>query len=314
MPDWLIERGIGETRAVRVEAGEIVEARMFLDEIVQAGTVLEARLLEVGVPAIAEAGKLEYLLPSGASGVTQGGQLSIEVTRERIPGAEPWKRPLARVTDDAARPAPPFDGEALVFPSPEDRLEQAGWSDLLDEARSAVVRFAGGELRVSLTPAMTLIDVDGSLPPFDLALAGAIAAARAILRHGLGGSIGIDLPTVAGKAQRQEIAAAVDAILPQPFERTAVNGFGFLQIVRARAHASLFELAADRAAFETRALLRRAALERAGSVRLVAHPALITVLEEKAGWIDALARQVGGSVALRADASLPISGAYAEAG
>ena len=116
MPDWLIERGIGETRAVRVEAGEIVEARMFLDEIVQAGTVLEARLLEVGVPAIAEAGKLEYLLPSGASGVTQGGQLSIEVTRERIPGAEPWKRPLARVTDDAARPASPLDGDALVFP------------------------------------------------------------------------------------------------------------------------------------------------------------------------------------------------------
>ena len=314
MPDWLIERGIGETRAVRVEGGRLVEARIFLDGIVPAGTVLEAKLTEVGVPAIAEAGKDQYLLPSGASGVTQGALLAIEVTRERIPGAEPWKRPLARVTDEAPRLAPPLDAEVLTFPSPDDRLEQAGWSDLLDEARFGIVRFAGGELRVSPTPAMTLIDVDGRLPHFELALAGAEAAARTILRHGIGGSIGIDLPTVAGRPQRQEIGGVVDEILPQPFERTAVNGFGVLQLVRARAHASLFELAADRAAFEARALLRRAVLERTGATRLVAHPAVSAVLERRLDWLDALARQVGGSIALRADASLPISGAYAEAG
>jgi hypothetical protein len=314
LPDWLIERGIGETRAVRLEAGEIVQARILLDGIVPAGTVLEARLREVGVPAIAEADGAEYLLPAGAPGITQGAVLAIEVTRERIPGGEPWKRPLARVTEEAPRSAPPLDAELLTFPSPDDRLEQAGWSDLLEEARSGTVRYAGGELRVSTTPAMTLMDVDGRLPPFELALAGAKAAARTILRHGIGGSIGIDLPTVAGKAQRQAIGSVVDAILPQPFERTAVNGFGFLQIVRARTRASLFELASDRAAFEARVLLRRAALERKGAVRLAAHPAVIAVLESKTGWLDALGRQIGGSVGLRADASLPISGAYAEAG
>jgi hypothetical protein len=271
-------------------------------------------LAEAGIPAIAEADGAEYLLPAGAPGVAQGATLAIEVTRERIPGAEAWKRPLARLTDEAPRRAAALDAEGLTFPSPDDRLEQAGWSDLLEEARSGIVRFAGGELRVSVTPAMTLIDVDGRLPAFELALAGAEAAARTILRHGIGGSIGIDLPTVAGKAQRQAIAAAVDAVLPQPFERTAVNGFGFLQIVRARTRASLFELAADRAAFEARALLRRAALERKGALRLAAHPAVIAMLESKPGWLDVLARQVGGSVGLRADASLPISGAYAEAG
>lgn len=313
MPDWLIERGIGETRAVRVEADDIVEARILLDGVVPAGTVLEARLASVGVPAIAEAGKDQYLLPGGAPGITQGAALALEVTRERIPGAEPWKRPLARMTDESPRPAPQLDAEDLAFPSPEDRLERAGWSDLLDEARTGIVRFAEGELRISPTPAMTLIDVDGRLPPFDLAMAGARAAAKAIRRHGIGGSIGIDFPTVAGKSQRQEIGAVVDAILPQPFERTAVNGFGFLQIVRSRPHASLFELAADRAAFEARALLRRAALERTGDLRLVAHPAVIAALENKVDWLDALSRQVGGSVALRAEASLPMSAAYAEA-
>jgi len=314
LPDWLVERGIGETRAVRVEGGSIVESRILLDDALPAGTVLEARLAEVGVPAVAEAGKQEYLLPAGAAGKTQGAKLAIEVTRERIPGAEPWKRPLARVSDEAPRQAQSFEAEELVFPSPEDRLERAGWSDLLEEARSGVVRFAGGELRVSVTPAMTLIDVDGRLAPFDLALAGAQAAARTILRHGVGGSIGVDLPTVAGKVQRQAIAAAVDNILPQPFERTAVNGFGFLQIVRVRAHANLFELASDCAAFEARALLRRVAQERAGAVRLVAHPAIIAAVENRPGWLEALARQVGGRVTLRADASMPISGAHGEAG
>ena len=95
---------------------------------------------------------------------------------------------------------------------------------------------------MSLTPAMTLFDVDGALPPAELALAGAAAAARAIRRFGLGGSIGIDLPTLADRADRQAAAAAFDSVLPPPFERTAVNGFGFLQIVRRRERASIAEI------------------------------------------------------------------------
>jgi hypothetical protein len=312
LPDWLIERGIGETRAIRLDQGDIVEARILLDDVVPLGTVLEAKLKDVGVPAIATAGSDEYLLPAGAAGMTQGASAKIEVTRERIPGAEAWKRALARVTEELVRPAPQFEAETLIFPTPDDRLERAGWSDLLEEARSGLVRFPGGELRVSPTPAMTLIDVDGRMPAVALALAGAEAAARTILRHGIGGSIGIDLPTVQGKAERQQIAAAVDAVLSQPFERTAVNGFGFLQIVRPRRHASLFELAADRAAFEARALMRRVAAEGTGSTTLVAHPAIIRLLEGRRNWLERLNFHVGGAIGLRADAALPISGAYAE--
>ncbi|MBA3577020.1 MAG: ribonuclease [Sphingomonas sp.] len=310
MPDWLIERGIGETRAVRIEGDAIVEARILLDGTVAAGTVLEAQLKQAGVPAVAAADGQEYLLPKGAPGVTEGSEIRIEITREAIPGAEPWKRPLARLAESSGF-APFEDASATPFPAPADRLEEAGWSDLLDEARSGIVRFAGGELRVSPTPAMTLIDADGHLPPPELALAGAKAAARTIIRHGIGGSIGIDLPTLAGKAQRQPVGEAVDAILPKPFERTTVNGFGLLQIVRPRRHASLFELAQDCAAFEARALLRRAAREK-GSTRLVVHPAVAAVLQGKAEWLKMISRQVGGAVTLRSDASLPIHGGYAE--
>jgi ribonuclease G len=100
--------------------------------------------------------------------------------------------------------------------------------------------------------------------------------------------------------------------LLQPFERTAVNGFGFVQIVRPRSRASLIELAQDRAAFEARALLRRAAFEPPGPKRLVAHPAVAAVLEDRRDWLDALAGQTGGAVSLRADPALPMSGGYAE--
>lgn len=308
MPDWLIERGIGETRAVLVEGGRIVEARIMREGVTPAGTILEARLKSVGRNAVAVADGQEYLLPKGAPGTTQGAALRIEVTREDLGGLENWKRPLARASSDPARAAPALVGTAA---DSGKQLDDSGWLDLLDEARSGIIAFPGGELRVSLTPAMTLIDVDGQLPPAELAIAGARAAAEAIRRHGVGGSIGVDLPTVDGKVFRQAAAEAVDAVLPKPFERTSVNGFGFLQVVRPRAHASLFELAADRASFEARALLRAAGRE-VGAIRLAAHPAVIVELNRRPDWLDQLSRRTGGLVTLRSDPSLAMSGGHAE--
>ncbi|MBV9528644.1 ribonuclease [Sphingomonas sp.] len=315
MPEWWIERGIGETRFALIDGGDIVEARIELEGLARAGTVIRARLVDSGTGgrnAVArdESGA-EFLLPRGAAGVTQGSVVAIEVTREGIPGAEPWKRPLARVggaPGDAERVA----GCDVSFPGRRDVLTRAGWDDLSDEARSGIVRFAGGELRISPTPAMTLIDVDGYLPSDELAVRGAAEAAKAIRRLDIGGSVGIDLPSAGSRAARQAAAAAIDAHLPQPFERTAVNGFGFVQIVRRRVRASLVELAQDRAPFEARALLRRTSLERAGATRLAAHPSVIAAIERAENWTERLSRQLGGAVTLRADRSLAISGGYAE--
>ena len=316
MPEWLVELGIGETRAALIENGEIIEARIELEGAIPAGSILEARLASTGTHgrnavAVDERGT-EYLLPKGAARTTQGATIAIEVTREAIPGAEPWKRPLAKLTEASPAILPPLaerlNARLVAFP---DALP--GWNDLLDEARTGFVTIAGGELRISATPAMTLIDVDGYLPVDELALLGAIHAARAIRRLDIGGSIGTDLPTVSGRAARQKAAEAIDAELPQPFERTAVNGFGFVQIVRPRLRPSLLELAQDRPSFVARALLRRIAFEPPGAKRIVAHPAIITTLQHHDLWLDALSHRVGGAVELRADAALPISGAYAEA-
>ena len=312
----MIERGAGEARFALVDEGRIVEARVELDGGIAPGSVIAARLTEVGAGgrnAVARgANGAEYLLPRGAPGYAEGVPLNIEITRAALPGTEPWKRPLARVTDAGVEAAPPLRGRHLPFPAPRDELAEAGWDDLIDEARTGIVRFAGGELRVSATPAMTLIDVDGYLAPEELAVVGALAAAQAIRRLDIGGSVGIDLPTVGSKPARQAAAATIDEYLPQPFERTAVNGFGFIQIVRPRRRASLNELAQDRAAFEARVLLRHAALDGAGARRLVAHPAVIAILQTRHEWLDRLARQVGGAVTLRADPKLSISGGYAE--
>ena len=130
-------------------------------------------------------------------------------------------------------------------------------------------------------------------------------------RGGVGGSIGIDLPTVPGKAARRAQGEAFDANLARPFERTAVNGFGFLQLVRPRRHASLFELAADRVSFEAIALVRLAS-RLIGPIRLIAQPSIIAYLEGRQGWIDKLARQVGGEVILHGDASLATCAGHAQ--
>lgn len=303
MPEWIVEEGIGETRAALVEGGEIVEARVRRAGIVPAGSVLEAKLVAVAPRVSVAAAGEEFLLPRGISGVSEGRTIRILVTREALGGRESWKRGLARVTDAPLAPAPPLAEGAA------GRIED--WDELAEEARSGIVRFDGGELRIEPTAAMTMIDVDGWLVPDKLAQMAAWAAARAIRRLDIGGPVGIDFPTLKDKAARRQVDDILDAYLPRPFERTAMNGFGFVQVVRPRGRASLVELAGDRVAFEARALLR-AAETRIGATTLVAHPAVTRLLEQRAEWTEALARRVGGAVALRADPALTMSGAYAE--
>ena len=296
MPEWIVEEGIGETRAARIVDGEIVETRVRRDGVTPAGTVLEAKLVAVAPRMTVEAGSEQFLLPRGASGVSEGRTLTIEVTREALGGREGWKRGLARVTDAAPCPAPP-----VVEGGTPGTIE--GWDEVLEEARSGIVGFDGGELRIEPTAAMTMIDVDGWLVPDKLAQMAAWAAARAIARLDIGGPVGIDFPTLKGRDQRQTVDAILDDYLPRPFEKTKMNGFGLVQVVRPRARASLVELAADRAGFEARALLRRAG-RHVGAGTLVAHPRVAARIGPDA--IAALERQVGGRIAVREDETLAL--------
>ena len=320
MAEWLYEAGIGEDRAILVEQGEIVEAVIELPAPLRAGAVVDARLTRIviggrrGIAAL-EGGN-EALVEPLPPGLTEGAAFRAEILREAIPEAGRAKLAKARATEAEPRPGPGLAERLDVFSRHDlhgpDRFEQAGWSELLEEAMRGEMGFPGGALRMSLTPAMTLFDVDGSLPPSELAVAGAAAAARAIRRFGIGGSIGIDLPTLPDRAGRQAAAAAVDAVLPQPFERTAVNGFGFLQIVRRRERPSLPEIVqGDPIGAAARALMRRAQRTQ-GHGALVIHAAPAVVARIEPDWLETLRRQAGAEVDLQADPALAISAGHVQ--
>ncbi|WP_299323881.1 ribonuclease E/G [Parasphingopyxis sp.] len=330
MAEWLYEDGIGETRAALVDGDAILEARIGPDDAgVQPGVVCEARLIEI-LPG-RRAGRLELengedaLMEPLPADPTEGQALLVEIVRSAIP--EPGKRKIARARMAAkgrtASPAPSLlDGlkasglpvRTLANHEP-DALEAAGWSELIEQAATGAVPFPGGALRIALTPAMTVADVDGTLPPAELAQAGARATGEAIRRLDIGGSIVIDLPSLSAKAERQAAAEALDAVLPQPFERTSVNGFGLLQVVRKRVRPSLLEYAQyECAASAARALLRRA--ERAsgsGTITLSAHPAVIAQIKAHPDWRTALERRIGADVLLAADPALGLWGGHASA-
>jgi hypothetical protein len=326
LAEWLYEEGIGENRAALVDGGEIVEAEIELPGEVRAGSVLKARLATILVPGrrgiAALAGGGEALIEPLLTKLPEGSAVHVEITREAVPEKGRPKLPKSKATDAAEKAGPSLleritaSGLSITKLShfDEDRLEAAGWSALLEEAHSGEIPFEGGSLRMSLTPAMTLFDVDGALPPRQLATAGAAAAGRAIRRFGIAGSIGVDLPTLPSREDRQAAAAALDAALPMPFERTAVNGFGFLQIVRKRSRASLPELVqGDPVGAAARLLLRRA--ERtpgSGERTLRAAPAVIARIEQHPDWLETLAKRTGTSALLRAEPGLAISAGHVQ--
>jgi len=320
LAEWLLEEGVGENRAVLVEDGCILEARIELPDTLPVGSIVPAKLTKILVPGrralVTLEGGDEAILEALPPRLTEGQALGAEIIREPIPEAGRPKRALCRYSEEAPRTGRGLTeriGRAARHRPPgPDRFEQAGWSELLEEALTGDIPFPGGALRMSVTPAMTLFDVDGTLPPPALAVAGAASAARAMRRMGVGGSVGIDLPTLAGKAERQAAAAAFDAALPQPFERTAVNGFGFLQVVRRRERPSLAELLqSDPAGAAARALLRRAEWETGAGERTIhAAPAVSARLEARPDWLAELARRIGAPIALRGEPGLAISGGH----
>jgi Ribonuclease G/E len=323
MLEWLYEDGIGEERAILIDQGRIVEARISRHAGIKAGLVVQVRLVKQLIPGkrgiVQLASGEEMLLSPLPKGLTEGGSLIVEVTRAAIAEQTRSKLPLCRAAPDRSPAAAPtlreHIGEARLCHAHEaDLFAEYGWHEVTEEARTGQVAFAGGSLIICVTPAMTVIDVDGELPPLALAIAAATSAGQAIQRLDLQGSIGIDFPGVADKSGRQEVAEALDAAMSGPFERTAVNGFGFLQLVKRRTGPSLPEmLQHDRITGHTLELLRMAERDRGtGALTLAAHPAVTAKLEAHPDWLKALAKRTGRAVSLRSDPKLAIGGYYAE--
>lgn len=327
MAEWLYEAGIGEARAALVEDGEILEARIEREgEGPRVGAIVGARLAEAGKGGKGALVTLDWpdspqaTLAGLPSSTSIGARLTVEITRMALRERGRDKAARARMAEAGADIADGPDLRARIAaggdpviemrPTSGDLLEAAGWSELIDSVRSGHWPFDGGALWVDATPAMVLIDIDGDGDVLTLALAGARAAAAAIRRCDIGGSIGIDFPSVADRAGRQAIDAAIDSALPQPFERTAVNGFGFMQIIRRRDRPSLIEqIRLDPVATDAALLLRQA--ERAsgtGALTLTARTSVIDHIAAHPHWTDALQKRTGRAVHLIADPAMKGAG------
>jgi hypothetical protein len=305
----------GERRAAVVENGNIVEIHIQRDALWALG--------ECGI------GRIDRKTPSGAyvvaddgstlllrSKINQpdGARISFEVTREAI--AEPGriKPPEILLRDSAHDPL--FGKEALW----DARVASLGQSAInASIAEGFDIAIAGqshvGDVTISFqrTKAGLVFDIDGIGDAFAINLVAATEVARLLRLFQVGAMVLIDFVSMESKAQRTQIAEAFDAASladPRPFERTAINGYGMMQVVRARPRPSILDqLFGTRIAAlsdETQAywLLRAVAQSTGFGTRTVtAQPEVATLLQSKqwAGWRAAAVRLAGADMVVVAD-------------
>lgn len=327
MAEWLIEQGIGEDRAALVDHGAIVAARLCWGEPWRAGAVAPARLLH----RVAHTKRGTVRLPDGAialvdglePSLTEGANLPVTITRAALAEQGRTKQAQARAGGGTPRPAPSLAEELAKGPIPvrllrplDRALDEAGWPDLIDEAQRGEIAFTGGSLTISPTPAMTLIDVDGPPPAGDLALRAVPAIAASLRRLDLAGSVGIDFPTPSERRERQVVDAALEAALEEAQwrgERTAMNGFGFVQLVSRLERPSLVaRCARSPAAAAARVLLRQAErVSEPGKLLLCAHPLVLAAID--APLEAELARRSGRAIERQSNPTLALTGGFAQA-
>ncbi|RZV35842.1 MAG: ribonuclease [Sphingomonadaceae bacterium] len=316
MADWFAEHTVTETRGLLLDRDEVLAARFIPHGELASGMRVTARLTHKKTGAsrgvAVDTQGNEILIDRIPSGVTEGQEISIEIFRAAMHEFARTKLAQGRVVQANYPSEEPGQSifTALPIRDPRDDL----WSEILHSAASNTVDFAGGTLHFSPTPAMTLIDIDGAMSPRELALAAVPQIARWVRLFDIGGSIGIDFPTLAAKADRRAVDDALaEALVDWPHERTSMNGFGFVQIVaRLEGPSLLHRFANARAEMAARIVLHQASrISEPGAIQLSLHPAARANI--RPSWLDALAARTGREIRFETDPALALESGFAQA-
>jgi ribonuclease G len=191
-----------------------------------------------------------------------------------------------------------------------DAIADADFDSLAEMSVAGEFPIEGGMLTIERTRAMTMIDIDGGSDAMTLNLAAAREIPRLLQLLDIGGQIGIDFLTLPDRRARLALDAALAESCKKlgSHERTAINGFGFVQIVRQRIGASIPEIlcgiTSGRLSLDSRAvaLLRAAAISTGhGRRTLTAPPKIVERIKQ---WPETLAKlrlSLGADIELVSD-------------
>lgn len=315
-----------------VDGEKVIAAKLFWPGSVNAGDVVAAKLVTKragsrrGI-ARTDAGA-EILLDNLAMNVTEGESIHVRITRAPVTERGRLKMAIGRredpgsIDEKRSRNAEPGDAQHFFCPMrgfentlrlpPGQHLDNR-WDEVWHAACLGKIEFAAGSILVSTTAAMTVIDIDGEGSPRELALAAVPAIARALHWFDIGGNIGIDFPTISARADRKAVDAELgEALACWPHERTAMNGFGFVQLVaRLEGPSLLHRFAASRTGMCARYALRVAErIPGAGVTLLCVHPALRAKLKPE--WLDELKRRTGRELRIDTNPGLALEAPSAQ--
>lgn len=322
LAEWLYEEGIGENRAMLIDKGRVTKIRIERNfgefKTPKCGLITKAKLTKKhgngGFITLDDGGlddgtaiikKWPQNTGQNTGQNTEGAIINVEIVRETLYERTRIKPAIAIASERDVRKAPTLRDNILssqinvrqCYPHEGDIFAQYGWYELTGQAEQSLYNFADGRLIIDIVSAMTVIDVDGDADNLSLAKNAAKAAARAIILYDLQAMIGIDFPALDTKNDRITVAQIFDDAMEGPCERTAINGFGFMQIIMKQQRPSVIALLArNKKANIALDIMRKAENESQQydnpNMQIMARPDIISYICQH-GWDDILRVRTG---------------------
>jgi hypothetical protein len=310
LTEYWIDDAPGERRLALVENGKIAEIHLKRFGQFLVGETGSGRIVSktpAGSYLQSEDGR-ELLVRHQ---LAEGARVEFEVTRGAI--TEPGLIKLAEAKILESTPASRVTADLLWMARSVDVQSKHDISDAFDIAIAGVSHVGDATISFQRTKAGLVFDIDGTGDPLAINIAAATEIARLLRLYQVGAMAMIDFIAVDSKSARQAVAEAFDAAAaldPRAYERTAVNGFGMMQVVRPRPMPSvldqLFGTSIASLSDETQALwlLREASRSTGFGLRTITAVPAVAALLQSSSWQPLLAeceRLAGALVAIIAE-------------